>query len=142
MSTQQAVSVAEIPPAAEQRERERIGILDRYELVEPWDRESRLFARKRPDVGTLWVAQFADDELQIVELAREDLDAMTRENRGVLERHEGAWERCLSTGPPLSGWDGASTEIRVEQERHRMGHEVVLTVVDAAELLAAFDLDD
>ena len=125
-----------VPTAAEQTE--SFAHLNKYELIKPWEgEESRLFAVNQYDHIT--VGQVLDGDLQLVTLTHADLDEMLWKDGGDLRDHIGTWAATGETRMALSGWDGGvSHEIRVTQKKFKHTHEIVLTRVDAAELLAWF----
>lgn len=134
---------ADVPSADEQLS--AFAHLDRYEHVTPWEADSRLFAIQQ--YGQITIGQVLDDDLQLVTLSRQTLDDMRLYDRGdlgvELGEHRGEWGTTGETITPLSGWDGGlSHEIRVSQTKFSSHHEVVLTRVDACELLAWFPEED
>jgi len=116
---------------------------DRYEVVDPWDNDSRLLATMTG--GSVTVAQELDDGSHLVTLDYDDLNAMVSDDCGKLNGHPGEWTKTGRTAKPLSRWERDDREqttsqvIAIYQQKFTHEHVARLTVVDAAELLAHFE---
>lgn len=114
---------------------------EQYAHLQKYDRHGGLHAKLTGEAVT--VAQVIDDDLELVTLKKEDLHAITAPLESdadeiELAGHPGMATRTDETTTALTAPAFESVVVEIEQQKFSSDHRAVITVVDAAELLATY----
>lgn len=115
-----------------------------YAHLQKYDRLEGLHAKLTG--GAVTVAQVIDGDLELVTLEPEDLHAIVdgqgREDGYTFELagHPGTATRTGDVEPALIAPDFDSAVVEIEQQKFSAEHRALITVVDAAELIAEYEI--